>query len=102
MDIINFQILALISVLTTLTTECVKTFCKKADRPYISNIIATISAVIISGVCCVAYPVIMQGAELTPQLIFTAVIMAFFSILCATLTFDKVMQALEKLKGGKA
>lgn len=99
MDLINFQILALISVLTTLTTECVKTFCKKADKPYVSNIIATISAVIISGVCCVAYPVIMKQAELNAQLIFQAVIMAFFSILCATLTFDKVKQALEQLKG---
>lgn len=98
-DIVNFQILALISVLTTLTTECVKTFCKKADKPYISNIIATVSAVILSGVVCIAYPVIMKQAEFTPQLVFTAVIMAFFSILCATLTFDKVVQALEKIKG---
>lgn len=99
MDIVNFQILALISVLTTLTTECVKTFYKKADKPYISNIIATISAVIISGVCCVAYPVIMKQAELNAQLIFQAVIMAFFSILCATLSYQKVREALEQLKG---
>lgn len=99
MDIVNFQILALISVLTTLTTECVKTFYKKADKPYISNIIATISAVIISGVCCVAYPVIMKQAELNVQLIFQAVIMAFFSILCATLSYQKVKEALDQLKG---
>ena len=99
MDIVNFQILALISVLTTLTTECIKTFYKKADKSYVSNIIATISAVIISGVCCVAYPVIMKQAELNAQLIFQAVIMAFFSILCATLSYQKVKEALEQLKG---
>jgi len=98
MDIVNFQILALISVLTTLTTECVKTLFKKLDKDYISNIIASIAAVVISGVICIAYPVIMQGASLTPQLVFRAVIMAFFGILCATLTFDKVAQALKKLK----
>lgn len=98
MDIVNFQILALISVLTTLTTECVKTLFKKLDKDYISNIIASIAAVVISGVICIAYPVIMQGASLTPQLVFRAVIMAFFGILCATLTFDKVVQALKKLK----
>lgn len=98
MDTVNFQILALISVLTTLTTECVKTLFKKLDKDYISNIIASIAAVVISGVICIAYPVIMQGASLTPQLVFRAVIMAFFGILCATLTFDKVVQALKKLK----
>ena len=99
MDMINFQILALISVLTALTTECVKTFLKKAEKPYISNIIAAVIAVILSGVVCVAYPVIMQTAELNAQLIFKAVIMAFFSILCATLGYDKVIQSLKQIKG---
>ena len=99
MEIINLEILALISVLTTLTTECVKTFYKKAEKPYVSNIIAAIIAVIISGVVCVAYPVIMQMADLNIQLIFKALCMAFFSILCATLSYQKVIEALEQLKG---
>ena len=98
MDIVNFQILALISVLTTLTTECVKTLFKKLDKDYISNIIAVISAVILSGVICVIYPVIMNGAVVDAQLIFKAVIMAFFAVLCSTLTFDKVVQALRQIK----
>ena len=98
MDIVNFQILALISVLTTLTTECVKTLFKKLDKDYISNIIAVISAVILSAVICVIYPVIMNGAVVDAQLIFKAIIMAFFAVLCATLTFDKVVQALKQLK----
>lgn len=99
MDIVNFQILALISILTTLTTECIKTFLKKAEKPYVSNIIAVIVSVIISGVVCVAYPVIMQGAVVDAQLIFKALIMAFFGVLTATLGYDKVMQALKQLKG---
>lgn len=99
MEMINFEILALISVLTTLTTECIKTFMKKADMDYISNIIAVICSVIISGVICIIYPVIMQGAVVDAQLIFKAVVMAFFGVLCATLGYDKVMQALKQLKG---
>lgn len=99
MEIINLEILALISVLTTLTTECVKTFYKKASKPYVSNIIAAIIAVIISAVVCVAYPVIMQMADLNIQLIFKALCMAFFSILCAELSYDKVVEALKKIKG---
>ena len=98
MDMVNFQILALISVLTTLTTECIKTLFKKLDKDYISNIIAVISAVILSAVICVIYPVIMNGAVVDAQLIFKAIIMAFFAVLCATLTFDKVVQALKQLK----
>lgn len=99
MEMINFEILALISVLTTLTTECIKTFMKKADMDYVSNIIAVICSVIISGVICIIYPVIMQGAVVDAQLIFKAVVMAFFGVLCATLGYDKVMQALKQLKG---
>ena len=98
MEIINLEILALISVITTLTTQCIKTFCKKAEKPYVSNIIAAIVAVIISGVVCVAYPVIMQAEPLSPQLIFTGVVMAFFSVLCATLSYEKVKEALEQFK----
>ena len=98
MDIVNFQILALISVLTTLTTECVKTLFKKLNKDYISNIIAVIVAVILSAVICIAYPVIMNGAVVDAQLIFKAVIMAFFAVLCATLTFDKVVDTLKKIK----
>lgn len=99
MDIINLQTLALISILTTLTTECIKTLFKKLDKDYISNIIAVVCAVIISGVVCVAYPVIMTGAEITPQLLFTALIMAFFGVLCATLSYKTVIETLNKLKG---
>lgn len=97
MEIINLQALAVISVITTLTTECIKTFCKKAEIPYISNIIAAIVSVIISAVVCVIYPVVMIGAALTPQLIFTAVVMAFFSVLCATLGYQKVIETLKQL-----
>lgn len=98
MDVVNFQILALISVLTTLTTECIKTFFKKAEKPYISNIIAAAVSVVLSAFICIVYPVIMQGAVFNAQMILTAVIMAFFGVLCATLGYDKVIQALEKLK----
>lgn len=98
MEIINFQILALISVLTTLTTECIKTFCKKAEIPYISNVIAAIVSVILSGIICIVYPIIMTGAVLSPQLIFTAVAMAFFGVLCSTLGYQKVIETLKQIK----
>lgn len=99
MEIINFEILALISVLTTLSTECVKKLLDKGNKDYASNIIAVICSIVISGVICVVYPVIMNGAVIDAQLIFKAVVMAFFAVLCATLTFDKVVQALKQIEG---
>ena len=99
MDIVNFQILALISVLTTLTTECIKTFFKKMETPYISNIIAAIVSVVLSIFVCIIYPMVMTGAEFSTQMVLKAVIMAFFGVLCATLSYDKVIEALKKLKG---
>lgn len=98
MDIVNLQTLALISVLTTLTTECIKTFCKKTETPYVANIIAAISSIVLSAVICVIYPIVMTGATLSPQLIFTGIVMAFFGVLCATLSYQKVIEALEKIK----
>jgi len=99
MKMINFQILACISILTTLSTECIKSLFKKVEKEYVSNIIAVCSSVVISTVSCIVYPVVMQGAELSAQLIFRAVVMAFFAVLCATLTFDKVVQALKQMEG---
>ena len=98
MDIVNFQVLALISVLTTLTTECIKTFCKKIDTPYISNIIAAIVSVLLSAFVCIIYPVVMNEAVFDAKMILTAVIMAFFGVLCATLGYDKVVDTLKKIK----
>ena len=99
MEMINFQTLALISILTTLTTECIKTFCKRAEVPYISNIIAAVSSVILSAVITIAYPVIVTGSVIDGTMIFNTVVMAFFGVLTATLGYDKVVQALKQLEG---
>ena len=98
MEIINFQLLALISVLTTLTTECIKTFLKNAEKQYISNIIAAVVSVILSAFVCIAHPMVMQGIPFSAQMVLTTVVMAFFAVLCATLGYDKVIDTLKKLK----
>ena len=96
---VNFQALAIISVLTALTTECIKTLCKKSMISYVSNIIAAIVSVILSSVMMIIKPVLVDGVPLSGQLIYNGVVMAFFGVLCATLSFDKVKQALDRLKG---
>lgn len=98
MDMVNFELLAYISVMTTLTTECIKKLLNKADMNYISNIIAAVSSLVISGVICVIYPVVMLNASISPQLIFKWLVMAFFAVLAAMLGFDKIVQTIAKLK----
>lgn len=95
---VDFQTLAIVSVLTTLTTECIKQFLNKSDFNYVSNIIAAIVSVVLSAVIVVIRPIIMDGVALSAPLIYSGVVTAFFGVLCACLTFDKVTQALKGLK----
>lgn len=96
---VDFHLLAVISVLTALTTQAIKTFCKKKMVPYVSNIIAAVVSVILSLVIVIVKPAFVDGQGISPQIIFDGVAMAFFGVLCATLSFEKVKQALEELKG---
>lgn len=100
MDMVNLETLALISILTTLATECIKKLMNKADINYISNIIAAVVSAVFSFIIVVAVPMVYSGAELTLQLFFNGLIMAFFGVLSATLGFDKVKQTLDKIAGG--
>ena len=95
---IDLQTVAAISVLTGLTTEAIKGFCKMTEKPYISNIIAAVVAVALSFVAVVLFPVVYHWQDITPELIMNGVVVAFFSVLSATLGFDKIVQTLNKLK----
>ena len=95
---IDFELLAIISVLTTFTTQAVKKLMDKATVNYASNLIATISAVILSVVIVIVRPLV-NGVPFTPQLIYDGVVMAFFGVLSACLGYDKLIQLLKQLKG---
>ena len=94
---IDFTTLALISVLTTLTTEAIKKLMDKADFNYVSNIIAVIVSVILSAVIVVIKPIITEGAAFTPVLAYNGIVMAFLAVLASMLTFDKIVQSLKGL-----
>lgn len=95
---IDLTILAIISVLTTLTTECIKKLMDKADANYISNIIAAIVSVVLSIVIVIVRPIVFGEAVFSAELVYKCVVMAFFGVLCATLSFDKIKQIIEKFK----
>lgn len=91
---VDLQTLAIISVLTTATTECIKSLCKTFKFPYSSNIIAAVIAVILSFVIEIIKPVCIMGEWLTPAMIYNACVMAFFGMLAANLGFDKVKELI--------
>lgn len=95
---IDFEILAIISVLTTLTTQAIKKLMDKASVNYASNLIAIISAVVLSVVIVIVRPLV-NGVPFTPQLIYNGVVMAFFGVLSACLGYDKLVQLLKQLQG---
>ena len=95
---IDFTTLAIVSVLTTLSTECIKILMNKNDMNYVSNIIASIMSAIISFVIVIVRPLVMGTATLNAELIYNGISVAFFGVLMATLSFDKVKQAIEKIK----
>ena len=95
---IDLTLLAIISVLTTLTTECIKKFMDKADVNYISNIIAAIVSVVLSIVIVIVRPIVFGETTFSAELIYKCVVMAFFGVLSACLSFDKVKQIIEKFK----
>ena len=95
---VDFSTLAIVSVLTTLSTEGIKTLLKRQDMNYISNIIAAVMAVVIAAVLTVVKPLVVEGVPFSPILLYNWIVMAFFGVLCATLSFDKIKQVLDKIK----
>ena len=98
MDIVNLQTLAIISVLTTLTTECIKNILESTKHQYNSNLISAIISLILSVVIMVIKPVCIDLEYVTPAMIFNMFVMAFFGMLASNLGFDKVSELINKLK----
>lgn len=96
---VNFENLAIVSILTTVTTEAIKNILNSLKIRYISNVIAVTVSIVLSVVIGIIKPVIFFQTEITASMIFDGVVLAFFAVLCATLSFDKVKQVLDKLKG---
>lgn len=96
---IDIQMIAIVSVLTGLVTETIKKFCQATEKPYISNIIAACVSVFLSFFIIVLKPVLVDLTPVTGQMIFSAIVTAFFSVLSACLSFDKVKQTIDFIKG---
>lgn len=91
--------LAIIAVLTSLTTEGIKKILEERKKSYNSDILAVIVAIVVTIIGSFMY-IIYNSIPITPQVIITIIALAFLSFLTATVGYDKLMQAIKQI-GGK-
>ena len=88
--------LALISVLTSLTVEAIKKMLNEKKVEYSSNLLAVIVSTILTVALCVGYTLYF-GEPFTIQKVIIMIALTFLSFLSATVSFDKVKQALRQI-----
>ena len=90
--------LAVISVLTSLCVEGMKKLLDEQGKKYSSNILAVCVSAGITIIGSIMY-IIYNSIPVTPQNIVIIIALVFLSFLCATVGYDKVIQALKQIKG---
>lgn len=89
------MLLLIVSVLVSLTVEALKKMLNKTSE----NIMAAIVSVVISIVAGIFYCILAEVA-FSAQIAVYLIALIFLSWLCAMLGYDKVIQALNQIKGG--
>ncbi len=89
--------LLLVSVLTSLTVQAVKSWLTEQGKAYHANALAGYISVILSVVVGAAYTII-TGAALNARMIVILIALIFLSWLCAMLGYDKVVQSLAQFQ----
>ena len=90
------MLLLAVSVFTSLTVEAIKNFMgEKYNAP--SNILAGITAVILSVVVGVFY-CILASVAFSSHIVIILIALVFLSWLCSMVGYDKVIQAITQIK----
>lgn len=95
-------ILTIVSTISSIITEGIKTFLQKENIHFSSNILATIVAVIVGVGGTIIY-YIFGGIEFTCINIICVILMGLASSLASMLGYDKIVQTIKQIgsKGGK-
>lgn len=89
--------LLIVSTLTGLVTEAIKTWLEEHKKNYYANTLAGYVAVVLSIAVGIAY-VIMAGAAVNAKMAVCLIALMFLSWLSAMVGYDKVMQAISQFK----
>lgn len=95
----NIMVIGLVAValFTSLTTEAIKKILDEKQVKYSANILAAVVAVVLTVAASIGY-IIYASILVTPQVVVCVIAMVFLAFLCATVGYDKVIQAIEQLK----
>lgn len=94
-------LLAVFSAFTSLFTEAVKLFLDSLKIKYASNLVVLGSSVFIGGLGTISF-YLFQNFSWTAENIISIFLMIVANWLVAMVGYDKVMQAITQLKGGKS
>ncbi|MCC8066401.1 MAG: aminopeptidase [Clostridiales bacterium] len=98
MSVDNFLLLLLIvSVLTGLFTEAIKTALKELNRSYYPNLLAGVVSVVLSIVVDIFY-LIMTDAVFSDKMAVILIALVLLSWLASMVGYDKVIQALTQFR----
>ena len=95
----NIMVIGLVAValFTSLTTEAIKKILDEKQVKYSANILAAVVSVVLTVAASIGY-IIYTSIPVTPQVVVCVIAMVFLAFLCATVGYDKVVQAIEQLK----
>ena len=94
------SVLAIISILTSLTVEGIKAILEERKKKYSSNVLAVIISFAITLIGSILY-IIYYSVPVTAQIIVIIICLVYLSFLAATTGFDKVKQMLKQIGGDK-
>lgn len=97
---IFLALLTAFSVFTSLFVEAIKVYISSSKKKYASNILVLITSVIVGGVGT-AFFYVCNDIRFTAINIILIILMICANWLVSMLGYDKVMQAIKQLKGGK-
>ena len=89
--------LLIVSLVTNLTVEGIKKLLDKKSVDYSSNVMAAVTAVVISVALSAGY-LIYTETMLNAQIGVELIALAYLSFLVATNGYDKVIQAIKQIK----
>ena len=100
----NFEIfligMAIVSGVTTLGTQAVKTIMKEFGKTPYKNTLAAIVSFVVSIATSILYAVIEQ-IQVTAPYIGVSIVLVVGGFLCATCGYDKVKEMIQEIFGGK-
>lgn len=89
--------LLMVSTLTGLVTEAVKTILTEHGKTYYANTLAGVVATVLSITVAIGY-ILLNDIGFNAQSIIYTVALTFLSWLCSMVGYDKVVQTIKQFK----